>query len=153
VKPFKKILVPVDFSADAHEAILVAADLARRFDGAITLLHVFQPVTFPLPDGYILFTPSQMAEMISNCAERLSRLQDEALAAGAPRVVNEQLLGIASAEIPTYASQHGFDLIVMGTHGRTGIAHAVLGSVTEHVVRKAPCPVLTVHEPRMKATP
>jgi nucleotide-binding universal stress UspA family protein len=152
VKPFKKILVPVDFSADAHRAILTATDLARRYDGALTLLHVFQPMTLLVPDGYIFFTPSQMAEVISNCSELLSRLQAEALAAGAPRVATEQLQGVAAAEISAYASQHDFDLIVMGTHGRTGIAHAVLGSVAERVVRAAPCPVLTVREPKPPGT-
>lgn len=144
MKPFKKILVPVDFSVDSDAAVLAAVDLARRTDGAITLAHVFQPVSFPLPDGYMLFTPTQMSEMITLCGQRLAHIKTEALASGAPRVNTEQLLGIAATEIVAYATKHDCDLVVMGTRGRTGIAHALMGSVSERVVRSAPCPVLTV---------
>jgi nucleotide-binding universal stress UspA family protein len=144
MKPFKSILVPVDFSSHAQEAIRTAADLSVKYDASVTLVHVYQPVAYALPDGYVLYTPKQLADLLSECEKLLASAKREAEAAGARRVEIHQLQGVAATEIIEFASGRGIDLIVMGTHGRTGIGHALLGSVAERVLRKAPCPVLTV---------
>jgi len=142
--PFRKILVPVDFSVHASEAIRAAADLAKRYDAALTLVHVYETVAYALPDGFVLFTGSQLADMLSEFEKRLAAAKRDAEAAGATRVEVKQLQGAAAVEIVEFAKENGFDLIVMGTHGRRGLQHALMGSVAERVVRTAPCPVLTL---------
>lgn len=145
MKPFKKILVPVDFSLDAAEAIAYAADLSRRYEAQTMLVHVFQPVRYALPDGYILYSPKLLSEMMAEFQKQLDAAKEEAKKAGAVSVGTTLLEGVAFEEILGLAKNGSYDLIVMGTHGRTGLRRALLGSVAEHVVREAPCPVLTVH--------
>lgn len=141
---FTKILVPVDFSSHSQSAIRAAADLSKRYDASVTLVHVYQPVALTLPDGYVLYTPSQMADLLSAFDKQLKASKKEAEAAGALRVETSLLQGVIASEILEFAKQQGSDLIVMGTHGRTGIRHVVMGSVAERVLRMAHCPVLTV---------
>ena len=142
--PFKKILVPTDYSKHSAEAIRCAADLARRYEAAITLVYVFEPVTYALPEGHVMQSPPQLQEMQSAFEQRLKQAAADAKAAGAPLVDAKVLTGPVAAELADFAQQGQFDLIVMGTHGRTGLRHLVLGSVAEKVVRTAPCAVLTV---------
>lgn len=144
MKPFSKILVPVDFSTHSAEAVRYAADLSRRYEASVTLAHVYQPIAYPLPEGFVLHTAAQLANMMLEFGKLLEAAKADAEAAGALRVETEMLQGIASSEIVRFAGESGHDLIVMGTHGRTGIKHALLGSVAEKVVREAPCPVLTL---------
>jgi nucleotide-binding universal stress UspA family protein len=141
---FSKILVPVDFSAHSDEAIRVAADFSQRYDASVTLAHVYEIVAYALPDGYVLQTPAQLANLLTEFEKRLSEAKAQAIAAGARRVETVQLQGAPATEIVDYARAQAFDLIVMGTHGRTGLGHALLGSVAERVLRHTPCPVLTV---------
>jgi nucleotide-binding universal stress UspA family protein len=149
----KKILVPVDFSEGAQAALAQAATMARTFHASIDLLHVWQPpplIPFPVvvvPSGADS-TPVNMEELARTTAgaqmkELAARLRDQGVAEV------HSLVGIGSPahEIVELAELGHFDLIVMGTHGRTGVAHAVLGSVAEKVVRRAKCPVLTVRSP------
>lgn len=152
MKPFKNILVPVDFSAHSDEAIRVAADLARRGEGVLTLVYVFQLPAYPLPEGYAVYTPAQLSDLKQNFESLLSGAKKLAEDGGAPTVRTCLLQGLVTAEVLEFARKQEFDLIVMGTHGRTGVAHAVMGSVAERVVRRAPCPVLTVRiaEPAKK---
>jgi nucleotide-binding universal stress UspA family protein len=147
MKPFNKILVPVDFSVHAAKAIAAAADLSRRYEAPLTLVHVYEPIAYALPEGYVLYTPTQLADMLTEFGKRLAAAKRDAEAAGALQVGTEQLQGWPAIEIVDYATQKGFDLIVMGTHGRKGIKHALMGSVAERVVRTAPCPVLTLKAP------
>jgi nucleotide-binding universal stress UspA family protein len=147
MKPFNKILVPVDFSVHAAKAIAAAADLSRRYEAPLTLVHVYEPIAYGLPEGYVLYTPTQLADMLTEFGKRLAAAKRDAEAAGALQVGTEQLQGWPAIEIVDYATQKGFDLIVMGTHGRKGIKHALMGSVAERVVRTAPCPVLTLKAP------
>ena len=147
MKPFKKILVPTDFSVHSAEALRYAADLSKRYEGSLLLLHVYQPVAYALPDGYVLYTEKQFAAMMSEFENQLEKAKADALAAGATRVETRMFHGVASTDIVGLAGREDFDLIVMGTHGRTGVKHVLVGSVAERVVRKAPCPVLTVHLP------
>lgn len=142
--PFRKILVPTDFSRHSNEAINTAADLSRRYEAPVTLAYVFEPVTYALPEGHVMQSPPQLDEMRSAFEERLARAALEAQTAGALGVQSKLLTGPVANEIADFAQQGQFDLIVMGTHGRTGLRHLVLGSVAEKVVRMAPCAVLTV---------
>lgn len=153
MKPFKRILVPVDFSPHSREAIQYAADLSRRYEASLTLVHVYQPVSYVLPDGFVLYTSAQLASMLSKFEEHLTEAKEEAEAAGGLRVETKLLEGVAFAEIVSFAQESGYDLIVMGTHGRTGLMHALLGSVAERVIRKAPCPVLTVRLAEQRHVP
>jgi universal stress protein A len=144
---FQRILVPTDFSETAQAATRIAGDLSRRFEAPLTLVYVFERTVYPLPDEYILFTSKQLDYMLAEFNQRLASAQRQALDAGAMGVTTHLLHGWAPDEITRFASEGGFDLIVMGTHGRRGIKHLVLGSVAERVVRMARCPVLTVRMP------
>lgn len=143
--PIRKILVPVDFSANAKEALAWAADLARRYDAAVTLAHVYQPISMTLPDGFVLSSAPALVDLLNQLDRALADARRD-LTDVAPGIkVDTQLLqGVPFAEIVRFAREGGYDLVVMGTHGRTGLKHALLGSVAEKVVRKAPCPVLTI---------
>ncbi len=141
----KKILVPTDFSDYSKFALKYACELAGRFEADLHVLHVLQDLVamvpepgmaFPLPGDY-------MAELKESSERALSKLIDSAELSDT-NVVRETREGPPFLEIIRYAKENNIDLIVMGTHGRTGLAHALLGSVAEKVVRKAPCPVLTV---------
>jgi nucleotide-binding universal stress UspA family protein len=151
MNPFSKILVPVDFSPHSSEGVRLASNIARRYEAALVLVHVYQPVAYPFPEGFVLYTPNQMANMLSELRKLLEGAEQEAQSAGAPSVSSKLLQGVVASEIVSTAQDERFDLIVMGTHGRTGIQHALMGSVAEKVVRRAPCPVLTVRERRAAA--
>ena len=141
----KRILVPTDFSAPSTEATAWAAELAGRFGAGITLVHVYQPVSMILPEGFVLKSVDEIASLMSALNAALKEAREQ-LAKVAPRVAVDSVLleGAPFAEIVRHARENRFDLIVVGTHGRTGLKHALLGSVAEKVVRKAHCPVLTV---------
>lgn len=144
MKPFKKILVPTDFSPHSQEAVRTAVDVAQKYGASITLIHVYEPVAYTLPEGYVLVTPQQLVDLNSELERRLATAKAEAVQAGAREISTELLQGPPPNEIVNFAQQKAMDLIVMGTHGRTGIKHTLLGSIAERVLRKAPCPVLTV---------
>ncbi len=120
----REILFPTDFSDVARQAGQTAAELARHFGARLHVLHVVGP-SDPAP------APSALRDAV------------EALGAGL-RSVEATASGSAAREIVAYAARHGVDLIVIGTHGRTGVSRALLGSVAEAVVRRAACRVLTV---------
>jgi nucleotide-binding universal stress UspA family protein len=147
MKPFKKILVPTDFSVHAEEATRIAVDLSRRYEASIMLVYVYEPVSYALPEGYILYTPPQLDRMFAEFDTRLAGAKSAVESAGVGRVETRLLQGFAAGEICELASNGAFDLIVMGTHGRAGFKRLLLGSVAERVVRMAPCPVLTVRLP------
>ena len=145
MKPFKRILVPTDFSDYATKATRVALDLAQRYDATITLVHIDDPLLFGFPDGYP--APAEARRLLQE------ELQQQLAAAKAdaelvkPGGVETRLIeGLPATALCEFA-RSGFDLIVMGTHGRSGIARVLLGSVAERVVRHAPCPVLTIRLP------
>jgi len=141
----RRILVPIDFSPHADAAIAWAVDLARRYDASIVLTHVYQPLSLALPDGYVLQSAMALSDLLAKIDEALDaakqRIELMSPGIGVKTAVRQ---GAPWAEIGALAREAPCDLIVMGTHGRTGIKHALLGSVTEKVVRTAPCPVLTV---------
>ena len=137
------MLVPIDFSATADRALEYAIALAQQLHARLTLLHVLD------------LTPVTMDEMtVGVVATYLEEQEIEAqhlLQASLERVQRAGLQGdillvqgTPTQTIVDTAGEQGVDLILMGTHGRTGLAHVFLGSVAEHVVRQAPCPVLVV---------
>jgi nucleotide-binding universal stress UspA family protein len=122
---YRNILFATDFSAPSRLAGRIAADLARHFGARLHVLHVVPPVTDPTP------------------ADPALRAAVAELEAGAS-VVTASATGRAASEIVKYARRNAIDLIVLGTHGRTGLSRAMLGSVAEAVTRRAGCPVMTV---------
>lgn len=133
----KRILVATDFSDHARKALEQAALLARQSDAEIILCHIIDPMlVVPSP----IDAPDRAASDARTKAERW--LRDAGVENG--RVLIEQ--GHAFAEIVRLARNEEADLVVLGSHGRGAIAHLLLGSVAERVVRKAPCSVLVVRE-------
>jgi nucleotide-binding universal stress UspA family protein len=140
----KHILVPTDFSSTSEAALDLAAELARRFDASLTLFHVHQVPSYLYPDG-MMPVPSRLlqdleASVVAELTRLAERLEKEGL-----RVDLRHTIGSPAGEICHAAEELRVDLIVMGTHGRSGLSHMLLGSVAERVVQKAHCPVLTVH--------
>jgi nucleotide-binding universal stress UspA family protein len=150
MKPFQKILVPVDFSEHSAEAVRVAADLSRRFEASITLVHVYDPLVYALPDGFAYMPQPAIDQLLKAFSDQLAKTKLQALEAGAPRVETQVLNGSVAGAILDHATRGAFDLIVMGTHGRTGMQHVLIGSTAERVVRLATCPVLTVKKANVK---
>lgn len=151
MKSFEKILVPVDFAAHSAEAVRTACDVALHYSASITLAHVHEPVDYALPEGYVLYTPEQLIRLNAEFESRLRGAQLDVEALGVSQVDSKLLSGSAAVEIVELARGGNFDLIVMGTHGRTGIRHVLMGSVAERVLRTAPCAVLTVKARQAKA--
>ena len=141
---YRKIIVPTDFSECSKLAIEPAVELARRFGGEILLCHVVEPPIYPaMFEGASLVLPHYDEELRKQLETHLSKLRAEWIPSDI--VVREMLReGSPVAEIAALAKEETADLIVVATHGHTGIKHALLGSVAEQIVRTAPCPVLSV---------
>ncbi len=141
----KRILLPTDFSAYSEQAMTYACAFAEQFDAELHLLHVLQDLVAIVPEPGVAFPPpgDYMGEMKTSAEQALAQLPDPEWAAGRT-IVRETRQGPPFLEIIRYAKEQEIDMIVLGTHGRGGLAHVLLGSVAEKVVRKAPCPVLTV---------
>jgi nucleotide-binding universal stress UspA family protein len=139
---FAKILCPVDFSDASHEALLAAVRLAREFDATLTILHVYSLPVVAVPE--MSLNPAIYDQILKSAEEGLARWTREASQLGAHRVDSAKLEGVPWDVIVKVAREGGADVVILGTHGRTGLRHALLGSVAERVVRHAPCPVLVV---------
>lgn len=144
---YRKILVPLDGSTSAEGALESAATLAGSFGGEVLLVGVLD-LTAGMYDVYSeAFSPldlkAQLEKFIETALER-ARTQIEARGLRARRFVE---VGVPHEEIARLAQAEAVDLIVMTTHGRKGLGHLLLGSVTEKVIRTAPCPVLVVRPP------
>ena len=144
----RTILCPVDFSANSEHALEYALALAQAYHAELVLLHVVQPATYGVdPIGAGVALPSLMTKEMNDAA--LAQLR-ELTARVQPRyaLVSPLLItGVPFLEIIHQARERQVDLIVMGTRGRSGLSHILIGSCAERVVRKAPCPVLTVKHP------
>jgi nucleotide-binding universal stress UspA family protein len=142
MRQYKRILCPVDFSSFSKAALKEAIALAKAMGSELCLMHAYQNPAYVLPmSGYVGPTADMITKIRQQLAEEL-----EALAKG-PRdegIKTETLVveGIPYKCIVDRANEWNADLIVMGTHGRTGLSHALTGSVAERVVRLAHCPVL-----------
>ncbi len=155
VPTFTKILAATDFSEDSGLALGFAEELARKFGAEIIVLHVDQPLAPVMASPELgpsmdVGAMSRIAEEQRLLAQReldkvVTRLRDSGLKAKSLLKVGSPFL-----EVIHTAQSEATDLIVMGTHGRTGLAHVLMGSVAERVVQKAPCPVLTIRHPDRK---
>ena len=140
-----RILVPVDFSEHSKRALDCAKTMAEKFRASLHLLTVVpDPFVLPNPSSWYVPLPSGYVDGLRRDAEaHLCDLLTPAERSGL-RVHSAVLFGNAPTGILEYAERESIDLIVMGTHGRGGVAHAIMGSVAEKVVRSAACPVMTV---------
>jgi nucleotide-binding universal stress UspA family protein len=143
----KTILVPTDFSECSDEAVRYGLELGRRFGARVHLLHVVQdPVTQPwAAEGFSVPLFDVVDEWQKQAEQRLRAAIAEE---DRTRVTVSSVVATPYAEILDYAARNQVDLIVMGTHGRGGVSHMLLGSIAERVIRRAPCPVLTVRKPQ-----
>ncbi len=140
----QKILLPTDFSKDSIGATKYACELATQFDAELHLLHTLEHHYSSTPEfGLGLALPTYITESKLVAEEKLANVIDSAWSAN--RIVVQSVVeGSPDVEIVRYASKENIDLIVLSTHGRTGLSHVLIGSVAESVVRTAPCPVLTI---------
>ena len=142
----KKILVPTDFSDSARKALLYAVEFAKTYGSQVLLCHVIEPPAYPMA---MVAGTLQAAPEERELRGQIQKELDAAVSrvAGNDVAIEPRLLeGTPYVEITTMAEDEEVDLIVLPTHGRTGLAHMFLGSTAERVVRKAPCPVLVVRE-------
>jgi nucleotide-binding universal stress UspA family protein len=146
----RHILVPTDFSDGSTRAFETALDMARDSGAELTLLHVHHVPTTVFPDAILPITPDLMRDAERSVELILDEWRGRAHASGV-MCDARTTIGSTHVEICETAEAIDADLIVIGTHGRGGFSHALLGSVAEKVVRKAPCPVLTVR-PQMHST-
>jgi universal stress protein A len=145
--PVRRILVPSDFSEPSHAALDYAAELARRFDASIDVLHVWEvPLFMPpaSPPDVGVDSTSLIEILRKNAEDALARFVAAANERGIAVHDSFAELGPPAHTITEFARTHEYDLIVIGTHGRTGLSHALIGSIAERVVRHASCPVLAV---------
>lgn len=145
-----KILVPIDYSEHAHIALAFAVEIARRFDAKIDIVHVWDRPTY-VSDVLVSHGHGQrpIGEMIRENAER--DMEDfMAKAALPPELLGRHYLvsGDPAQALLAEIEREKYDLVVLGTHGRTGLSHLLLGSVAEKLVRHSPRPVLTVPRAR-----
>ncbi len=144
----KKILCPIDHSDCSKEALKYAVSFAMKDEAELYLLHVVDIRTF---DESFDMTSKQLPD-----DETIKQLKEKLLECVPEEIRNDMRIepivvqGVPFSEIISIAKEKEISVIVMGTHGRTGIAHIMLGSVSEKVVRKAPCPVLTVRQSKHK---
>lgn len=144
----KRILVPVDFSPPSENALDYAIELARTASAEVIVLHAYPVVLL----GYLDVawgTVDIMGSILNAANESMQRLVDARKGKGVA------ILSLVQQNDPWHAilaaaEENKCDLIVMSTHGRQGIAHALIGSVAEKVIRTAPCPVLTIRPPESR---
>jgi nucleotide-binding universal stress UspA family protein len=144
----KKILLPTDFSECSQIALNYGVQLARDFDAELRLVHVINPHAYPFGDLYAALDPAELiCEMEDAAQKRMRSMGAQAKTRYSVRVIQ----GLPAAQICN-AANDDVDLLVISTHGRTGLAHILIGSVAEHVVRSAHCPVLVIpSRPRLKS--
>jgi len=139
----KRILVPTDFSKAATDALDYAKTLAEAMKGSLHVLHVLDEV-MPVMIGQYMPSENYWKPVEKSAREAISRVLSEA-----DREKFHATFWVSRGcppdQIVKYADEHAIDLIVMGTHGRSPITRLLLGSVADRVIRKARCPVLTVH--------
>ena len=141
-----RMLVPVDFSDCSLDALEYGALIAQRSKTSLRLLHVLEPVSYGLD-----FTLPQMAQRESSKTAITKRLSDFVFTLTSLGLVSDFLIsgGLPADSILDAAQAQSVDVIVMGTHGRRGLSHALFGSVAESVLRRSSCPVLTVRSPKL----
>jgi nucleotide-binding universal stress UspA family protein len=150
---YTNILVPSDFEAQSIEALKVAGSLACSFDAKVTVVHVHDANGYQAPAAYVTYTQEERKEIADYLQERLSDVVLELRATGVRGAQSQLLAGEPVAELLRFAREGKFDLIVMGTHGRTGVWQKLIGSIAQQMLSEAPCPVLTVRAYDPEQTP
>jgi len=135
-----KILAPIDFSECSQLAFDYAAQLARDFEATLKLIHVINPQAYPFGDEHLALDAAQLTREAADAAQKRMRAMARK---SNVRYCTSVVQGSPAAEI-CHAANDDVDLIVISTHGRTDLGHLLIGSVAEHVVRYAHCPVLVI---------
>ena len=143
----KHVLVPVDFTETSDRALDYAVELASRFDARLTVMHAYEVPVYGFPDGAFIAT-GDVASRISTAAQKALDALIEGRAGRGVSLQGVLRTGVAWEETNRAAEELGADLTVTGTHGRRGLARALLGSVAENIIRTATKPVLVIHGPR-----
>jgi universal stress protein A len=142
----KKIIVPIDFSEYSKKSLRYAVEFATSFQSEILLIYVIEPVTYPADFSFgQIALPMAETEVRQRAEAQLEKLIETAI----ERRVSARAFvraGKPSAEIVRLAGDESADLIIIATHGHTGVEHVLFGSTAERVIRKAPCPVLSIRE-------
>lgn len=146
MKAIERIVVGTDFSEIGEKALDEAVDLAAQLGASITLVHAYEIPTYSFPDGFAYGTASMTEAIAAAGLKRLAAAVERRKDRG---ITIRTLLKVGAPweEISAVAEEEGADLIVVGTHGRKGLARALLGSVAESVIRTATRPVVAVHAP------
>ena len=142
----RRILVPTDFSEHSRHALMYGVAFAEKFGAELYLLHVFQDLTVYQPDAVLVGPPvvPPVEELTGAARLAVEKVIDE-LKLEKVQVHAEVREGSPVDEIVQFAQDKDIDLIVIATHGRGWLAHMLMGSISEKIVRKAPCPVMAVH--------
>jgi nucleotide-binding universal stress UspA family protein len=144
---FNRILCAVDFSPTSQRAFETAVDLAARLGSEVHVMHVYQLPAYAMPDGGAFEIPAEVqAGLTQQLEEHLKTFIKPKMDAGVA-ITPALYEGIPYVEIVRAAKDRGADLVVIGTHGHTGLTHLLMGSVAERVVRTCEAPVLTVRTP------
>ena len=147
----RTILAPTDFSHHSERSVKYACALAERLGASLHLLHVLAEIMPVGPDPMLtpVLPPNFYAEMEATANQSMEGLLKPEW--GKPTSVTHSVAwGDAVSQIVEYATTHEADLLVIATHGRTGLSHVLLGSVAEHIVRHSTVPVLTIHDPELR---
>jgi universal stress protein A len=139
-----RVLCPCDFSPSSRAALATATSIARRFDAELVLVHVIEPLLFPVEYGLVTAPPFDLEEQAAGNARRELDTLLSTIGKGLKSARAEVLFGLPWQQILDCQQQTRADLVVIGTHGHTGLKHLLLGSTAERVVRHASVPVLTV---------
>jgi universal stress protein A len=152
-----KILVPTDLSESGARVLAEAQLFASTFSATIDLMYVWTPPALAAPESVITNVGVMEQPLLEwlrvSASDMLSKFESDARSAGIP--IHESFcdLGDPATAIVERAANGGYDLLVLGTQGRTGLSHVLMGSVAEKVVRRAPCPVLTVRARKEREEP
>jgi nucleotide-binding universal stress UspA family protein len=143
----QRILLATDSSAQARHALAYAAELSARLGVPLVIATAFQIPNYPLPEGALIASESTVAQLLERASRDVALEKQSAVELGAQGVETVVIEGPPASEIVRLAKERACDLIVMGSHGRGGLARAILGSVADRVMRTAHCPVMIVTHP------
>jgi universal stress protein A len=141
----QRIVVPTDFSEFSNHALKYGCEFARRFSAELHLVNVVEDIYPLVPEPGMMLPAAEeyLTDLQKSAQQAIEALPPENWGEGL-EIVRTVLVGTPFLEIVRYAKEQDADMIVIGTHGRSGLVHVLMGSVAERVVRKSPCPVLTV---------
>ncbi|HJK99409.1 MAG TPA: universal stress protein [Polyangiaceae bacterium LLY-WYZ-14_1] len=143
----KNILCPIDFSDTSLSALDYGIDLATTLGAEVHVMHAYQLPVYALPDGALMASPEYITDLSNKLQAELDKVVDARQDRG-PTLQAHLVEGVPHDEVARLGERIGADLVVMGTQGRSGLGHWLLGSVAEKVVRSSEVPVLTVRQPK-----